>query len=275
MSTRVNRHRAALFPMDDLSGTSRMPTKHARKRSSTRKPRLAKAMPLAKTLPLNEDAYQQIKADVLACRIAPGERVSEAQLSERYKLGKAPIRNALARLQQEGLVRSLPRLGYQISPVTIDHIREVFQLRLILEPMAARLAAGHLTPVHIRALKRAMTARYKPGDHESEATFLRANRLFHVTIAEASGSRRLATWVGQLLDEVQRILHMGLALQARGQRFQDEHRDVLRALLVGDGETAARLCHEQLTGGLEMVLEASLSGPLAATQAQASEEHSY
>lgn len=229
------------------------------KKSRTPKQRPKKKRSREPSVPLNEDAYLRIRSDVLTCALAPGTRISESRLSQMYGLGKAPIRNALARLQQTGLVSAVARQGYQIAPVTLADIRDVFQLRLILEPAAARLAAGHLSSAHVHALKRAMSVRYVPGDRTSEHAFLNANRLFHVTIAEASGSERLATWIGQLLDSVERMLHMGLALQSRGPRFQEEHLEMFRALLAGDGEAAARLAQQQLTGGLEMVIEAGVS----------------
>ena len=82
---------------------------------------------------LNETAYRAIKADIIACVLQPGEEISEAVLVGRYGFSKAPIRSALMRLRQEGLIVSRGRQGNIVSPVTLRDVKEVFQLRLLLE----------------------------------------------------------------------------------------------------------------------------------------------
>src|SRR5260370_16240122 len=93
---------------------------------------------------LNSIAFDRIKRDILTCALEPGRQVTEGQLSTRYGLGKAPIRAALLALCQDRFVRAIPRRGYVISPITIRDVQDVTQLRLLLEPSAAQLAAGRL-----------------------------------------------------------------------------------------------------------------------------------
>jgi DNA-binding GntR family transcriptional regulator len=207
------------------------------------------------SLPLNESAYRQIKFNIVTGILPPGESVSEAQLVEQLSLSKAPIRNALARLAQEGLVRPVPRQGYVVSPLTIGDVQEIFSLRLLVEPVAARLAAGRLSEGDIRAMDEAILVRYTRGDPKSETLFLQANRSFHMTIARASGNRRLAEWIGQLLDEVERMLFSGLAGEPHDLRYQEEHRQLMRTLVAGEADRAAQMVAEQIRGGLSMVLD--------------------
>ena len=106
---------------------------------------------------LTEQAAEILRTDILACRLAPGATLSEAALAARTRLGRAPIRAALARLADEGLVLAVPRRGWVVSTVTIRDIHEVFDLRLILEPEAARRAAqaihlGRASPAELRVL---------------------------------------------------------------------------------------------------------------------------
>src|SRR5262245_53345201 len=93
---------------------------------------------------LGDQAYDRIKEDIVVCRLRPGAEVTEAGLAQHYELGLAPIRAALSRLSQEGLVNVIPRRGYVITPITIQTVKEVFDLRLLLEPAAARAAAGRV-----------------------------------------------------------------------------------------------------------------------------------
>src|SRR5271165_1814315 len=73
---------------------------------------------------LNEVAFDRIKRDILTCALGPGEQVTEAQLAERYQMGRAPIRAALLGLAQVGLVRAIPRRGYLIAPITTQDVQD-------------------------------------------------------------------------------------------------------------------------------------------------------
>jgi DNA-binding GntR family transcriptional regulator len=208
---------------------------------------------------LNEIAYGTIKDDIISCALQPGEEISETVLVARYGLSKAPIRNALMRLRQEGLVVSRGRLGNIVTPITLRDVQEISQLRLVLEVTATRLAAGKVDVERIRKLNRAVQVGYKPGNKKSEAAYLRANREFHRYVAEASGNRRLAAMVTDLMEQHERIVHLGLALQKREHEFLHFHDALVIALIEGDGTRAAKLTERALRGGQRKVMEALLS----------------
>ncbi len=214
----------------------------------------------AKTIPLLSDrAYERIRHDIICCLYAPGTEVSEAQLCAQYKLGKAPVRMALSRLAHDGLVRAIPRRGYMVTPVTLQDIQDVFALRLMLEPAAARMAAGRVDAQRLRVLDDICREGYQTGNARSTARFLDANKAFHVTIAQAAGNARLAGTIEQLLDEMTRLLHLGLGLRNRSQEMQHEHRALVKALAKGDGGTAENICREQIEAARSMVLGAILA----------------
>ena len=207
---------------------------------------------------LNELAYGTIKEDIISCGLQPGEEVSEAVLVARYGLSKAPIRSALVRLRQEGLVISRGRMGNIVSPITLRDVQEIFQLRLVLEVAATRLAAGNVDAARIGKLNKAVLAGYTPGDEGSEAAYLRANREFHRYVAEASGNQRLAALVVDLMEQHERIVHLALALQKREHEFLHFHDELVAALSEGDGDRAAELTERALRGGQKKVMEALL-----------------
>jgi DNA-binding GntR family transcriptional regulator len=228
----------------------------------------------AKTIPLlSERAYERIKHDIISCQIVPGAEISEGQLCEQYKLGKAPVRVALSRLAHDGLVRAIPRRGYMVTPVTLKDIQDVFELRLMLEPRAARLAAGRVNAKRLRVLDDICQAGYLPGEARSTARFLEANKEFHVVIAQASGNGRLAHAIEQLLDEMTRLLHLGLGIRNRTREMQHEHRTLVRALVRGDGETAETICREQIEAARDMVLKAILNSDSVMNVAISAEGH--
>jgi DNA-binding GntR family transcriptional regulator len=208
---------------------------------------------------LVDAAYWTIKREIVECVLPPGSEVSERELMERYGLSKAPLREALVRLAQEGLLRAIPRSGYEITPITVQDVRDIFELRLLLEPAAARRAAGHVDNELLTELDAVCRAGYIPGDRESESAFLRTNREFHLTIAQAAGNRRLAGQVGQLLEEMERLFHLGLAVRNRTVEMQHEHRSLVDALTRGDGEAAEATTIEQIESARRMVMDGILS----------------
>jgi len=215
---------------------------------------------MSKPIPLLTDrAYERIKHDIICCAIAPGAEISEAQLCLQYKLGKAPVRMALSRLAHDGLVRAIPRRGYMVMPVTLKDIQDVFELRLMLEPVAARMAAGRIDAQRLRTLDEVCRAGYQSGDAKSISRFLDANKAFHVAIAQATGNSRLADAIEKLFDEMTRLLHLGLGLRNRSQEMQHEHRALMKALVRGDGGTAERICRDQIEAARNMVLSAILT----------------
>ncbi len=222
---------------------------------------LAPTIPLAGRADqeLGVRAYNHIKDDILRCVLAPGTDLTEAQLSEQYDFGKGPIRSALLRLRHEGLILSERRRGYRVADITLTDVQNVFQLRLLLEPEAARLAAGRLSDTMVARLRQACDVIDDPNGAADHSNFLRANRDFHVGIAEASGNARLAHLIAGLLDDVHRILHLGLSEQPKGDDFQSEHLELLELLMVNQADEAANLVRQQIEGGLAMVMKSFLN----------------
>lgn len=213
---------------------------------------------------LTEQAVAALRRDILSTRLAPGETISEAGAAQRLDMGKAPIRAALARLAEDGLVQAVPRRGWMVSLVTIRDIHEVFDLRLLLEPEAARRAAGRVDTTMLARLDAVCAEGYDCGDAESAMCYLDANKRFHVAIAELSGNGRIARQIDRLLDESTRMLVLGLRRRDRTMEMAHEHHELVERLALGQGEAAAALMHEQVAASREMVL-AALTAPDAMT----------
>ncbi len=205
---------------------------------------------------LTEQAVHAIRRDILTAKLAPGAALSEASLSAALSLGKAPIRAALARLAEEGLVAAIPRRGWMVGLVTIRDIHEVFDLRLLLEPEAARRAAGRVDAQALRLLDAVCAAGYRPEDGDSAAAFLAANKAFHVAVAELAGNARLARQLDRLLDESTRMLVLGLRRRDRTGEMAHEHQELIEAMALGRADEAARIMHEQVDASRRMVLVA-------------------
>src|SRR3954454_2601610 len=155
---------------------------------------------------LGEIAYGRVRHAIVRLELAPGAPISEQQLVDEFGLTKAAVRAALARLRADGLVRSAPRRAHVVTPVTLHDVREVYELRLAVEPVAAAAAATRIGAEELRRLRRSIADPPDLGSAASVDRFLTGNRAVHVGVAAALGNRRLERLVSQLLDDSERVI---------------------------------------------------------------------
>ncbi len=206
-------------------------------------------------------AYEALRRDIIRCVVAPGAQISENTVCEMYQMGKAPVRAALMRLSQEGLVRAVPRHGYLVAPITLKSVQDLFELRLVVEPGIARLAIGR---IDVAALRKVNVAPGASRGDEAELTFLKANRDFHLAIAEATGNRRLYAMMAQLLDDMARLLHLGLfspdwrdgSMRSAHESQAAQHEELIAALAKGDAAAAEGAARVHIEESRELVMKA-------------------
>jgi DNA-binding GntR family transcriptional regulator len=203
-------------------------------------------------LSLSDQAYDLIKSDIITCALEPGQQIVQQQLGERYQLGTTPIREALQRLAQEGLVQPIPRFGYTVSYITLSDVHEIYEFRLILEPSAARLAAQRATDKQLSEIVHfaELTYTYRAGESHVH------NDDFHRAIVTAAGNRRLQEAICHLIDEMTRIFHLGLDLSTSIDIMRGEHLALAQALSNRDSDQAEALMYDQILRSKERVLEA-------------------
>lgn len=203
----------------------------------------------AQRLSLMEQSYRRIRADILTCRLVPGSEISEAELAERLKMSKTPVREALGRLGVEGFVRAIPRRGYQITPLTIYDMTELFELRGITEAGVVPLAIDRITAEQFDELEALAIASYNKDALNTLDRFIQANREFHLAIAKATGNSRLVAITERELDELQRFFYIGA--QSRDVSIEDssDHMRIVTMLRNRDVEGArnAIIAHQERT----------------------------
>ena len=182
-----------------------------------------------------KDAYGLILEAIDVGLYRPGDRLVESELAERFGVSRTPIREALQRLETQGL---LTRDGRSLIVASLDHnqLAELYVVRAELEGLAARLAARHATPEEIRVLRdMVLEDNALLGD---PAALSRANRRFHKQIHLASHNRYLV----QQLDLVHRSMALlattSLAAEGRGEDALAEHLRIVEAISEGDGNEA-------------------------------------
>jgi len=210
------------------------------------------------TFSMADKAYYVIKRRILEVALAPGVRVSELQIAQELGIGKTPVREALGRLVQEGLIKNLPYTGYDVTPVTLRDVQELFGLRLIVEPEAVALAAGRVDVDLLCEIEQACQRAYSHETPSQVSEFLQLNHRFHMTIAEASGNRRLVRVVDSVLTESERLHHIGIRF---GKVMRHRHDKVLAALQNRDAVLARQITVEQIQSNREAMVNLVLSTP--------------
>ena len=179
-------------------------------------------------------AYAILKKDLLSCVLTPGSRVAQPELVKRYDLGVTPIREALKRLEHEGFVRSLPRYGYLITPITIKDVENLYDLRIVLEKAAVHFAIEKATDARLNQIQQAADFSYVYKNRGSYLAFLDQNARFHVSIAASTGNMKLADVLATTLNEMIRIFNLGLDLRDSASEMRREHIDLVQAMSARD-----------------------------------------
>jgi DNA-binding GntR family transcriptional regulator len=184
---------------------------------------------------LRSQAVGVLRDAILSRQFKPGAVLNEKELAERLGVSKTPIREGLSLLEHEGLVQTIPRRGYIVTPITVQHIHELFDLRIILESAAAERAALKITDDQLHALNTLAPDMMPAGDM---AKWLDRNVEFHHAVALISGNERLAGLIKRMLEEMRRMIAAGYV--------PGEHEKVLRALQEREPRRAAEAMREHI-----------------------------
>jgi DNA-binding GntR family transcriptional regulator len=155
---------------------------------------------------LSDVAYAALRRRIVDCELAPGLRVTERQLATELEIGLTPVRQALARLDNEGLVRTLPRRGYQITPLTIESVNELFEVWRIIGPAIAELSARNMPPgARAAAFAENRATLLSAEQADGRAGFAVLAEETWLKLAQGTGNRRLITHYVQLMGELRRV----------------------------------------------------------------------
>jgi GntR family transcriptional regulator, rspAB operon transcriptional repressor len=196
--------------------------------------------------PPTERIQTRLRNEILHAILKPGQIVLEPELAARFGVSKTPVREALRLLVQDGWVTVLPRKGYLIRHLGLDDLREVFQLREMLEPSFAAEAALRSKGAAAKELLLVVDAQRSAGDDLDLALTSAAS--FHVRIAELAGNARGAKIVAGLVDEVTRLHHLMPSLRAHIESREelDAHEQIAASIEQGNQKDAARSMRDHL-----------------------------
>ena len=209
---------------------------------------------MARETVLRQQVYEQIKHDIITCKLAPGEPLSENQFLDRFKVSKTPIREALTSLVQDGLLEYTPNRGFMVTPISVTDIQEIFEARIFFETELFRLAVKNISDEEIEELERQSQMDGEPKSPDSAETFLESNRKFHMALAAAGGNNRLLWYYDTLMNEAQRLFYMDISHHHKDFRWGHGHEGILKALKSRDETAGVTMIRDTLENARKRVL---------------------
>lgn len=198
----------------------------------------------------HEFVRDTLRGQILDGTLDGGSRLVQADIAARLRVSTTPVREALRDLATEGLIRLDAHRGATVVAFDLDDLREVYELRKTLEPIAMRWAAERLTGDE---LDRAAALQARMDAERDAGSWVALNHEFHATLSDAAGSPRLSGMLQRLRDSS--MPYVGLSFTLRPQQLQDgneDHHRLLDALRAGDADRAS----ETMTAHLDSTLRA-------------------
>ena len=194
--------------------------------------------------------YKELRRNIIMGHSKPGSRLNVKGIAKRYNTSITPIRDALQMLSQEGLVTIKPRSGYYVTTLTLKQLRDLLDMRRILETAAIERAVLRITPEQLDELRK-IHAGYTGEDEESYERYTLENRKFHYLMAVASGNLMLAEEVRKLHDRLARFM----VVQRIGERQIRMHNHIIEALEEHDIKKARRAIADEVNPSQEAILD--------------------
>lgn len=188
--------------------------------------------------PLREIVYEELKRQILIGEIPPGTRMMEVELADDMGVSRTPIREAIRKLEKEGLVSIEPRRGAYASEISIKDMVDVLEVREFLESMAAGLAAKKISNEEKEKISKASLAYKKAVESGQTEDIIKADELFHKLIVECSGNKTLIQMMNQVQELALRFRYIYYEDFSRYKNMPYEHQEIVDAVASGNEERA-------------------------------------
>jgi DNA-binding GntR family transcriptional regulator len=204
---------------------------------------------------VKEALVETLRDEIIRGDLVPGQYLRLEEIAPRFDVSTMPVREALRDLAAEGLVTVFPRRGAMVTQLNADELQDIYDIRVALEEMAARLAVPFVTEAILTELASLIE---QIENHRGDvATLVKLNHQFHLTLYAASGRRHLCELIRMLRYRSQHYLHVYTAEVDEGHLPQTpgEHRAILEACRRGDAEQAATLTREHVAEAGRVIVE--------------------
>jgi len=205
--------------------------------------------------PLRDLVFEHLREAIVSGRLKPGERLMEVQLAEEMGVSRTPVREAIRKLELEGLVVMITRRGAYVSNLSIRDVTETFEIRAALESLAAGLAAERITPEGLEQLERILVRIGECMDDSNVDRLVELDEEFHSILFAASRNQRLTQIVSNLREQINRFRKTSLSTPGRFRAVFEEHKRIAEAISQGNSSLAQSLAKEHMENAEMSIME--------------------
>lgn len=195
---------------------------------------------------LSERVFEEIQNSILNGELTPGEPLPEIKLSEELGVSRTPVREAIGKLELEGLVKSIPNRGTLVIGISEKDIDDIYMIRMYIEGLAAKWASQNVTDQQLEQLRGIVELEEFYVNKKDIWQVWQLDSKFHQLLYEASGSHILKHMLSDLHHFIQRIREISIRKPGRAGPSVTEHRNILEAIEKHDGELAEKLTYEHI-----------------------------
>lgn len=216
--------------------------------------------------PLREMVYEELKIQILTGQIVPGTRMMEVDLAEEMGVSRTPIREAIRKLEKEGLVTIEPRRGAYASMISTQDMVEILEVRQDLEGLAAYFAATRMSPVEMEELKEIADKYNDAVKSGNMKELIRYDTQFHRLIVDSCNNKILVNMVEQLQELVLRFRYIYYDNFKRGEEMPREHQEIIDAIASGDADRARAAADVHIDRLKQLVIEEGVQQKLVSEE---------
>jgi len=203
---------------------------------------------------LGRHVYENLRHAILTGDLLPLSRVVESRVAGAMGISRTPVREAIHKLEREGLLRQAPTGGFFVVGLSREDVEETFGIRSVLESYAARLAAMKHAPEDLRPLEVKIEEFQVRLDRNEMAELLRINTEFHDLLYALSRSPKLVKMINDLRDQIYRFRRVILKMEKMARASNEDHRLILKRIGLRDADAVERLVREHILKGQAVVL---------------------
>lgn len=197
-------------------------------------------MQMNEFLPLRDVVFNTLRQAILTGELKPGERLMEIHLANKLGVSRTPIREAIRKLELEGLVTMIPRRGAEVAQITEKSMNDVLEVRRAMDALCAELACERITDQETEQLRQACVAFETAVKTKEVKKIAQADVELHDIIVQATGNQRLVQLINNLSEQMYRYRFEYIKDASQHQRLIEEHRVIYESILKKDRETASQ-----------------------------------
>ena len=210
-------------------------------------------LPMNEFLPLRDVVFNTLRQAILTGELKPGERLMEIHLANKLGVSRTPIREAIRKLELEGLVKMIPRRGAEVAQITEKSLQDVLEVRRNLDALCAELACERISNEEIAALE-AACKEFEEATHTKDARIIAAADVaLHDIIIKATNNNRLVQLVNNLAEQMYRYRFEYIKDYSMHGRLVEEHRIIFEAIRKKDKVTAAAAAVTHIDNQMESI----------------------